>query len=169
MVKREQATNTADIQSAAERREAEAQLRTLIDKIAPAHGRVISAMRRRLQKRLPAAHELVYEYRAWFVISYSPSERGHEGVLVIRANADGVKLCFNRGKELPDPSKLLRGSGGLARSMEVESAAALASPAVARLIDEAIGHNPVPFAHEGRGSVVFRSASVAKGRRRTPA
>jgi hypothetical protein len=45
----------------------------------------------------------VYEYRDWFVISYSPNERGYEGVLVIRASANGVGLYFNRGKELPDP------------------------------------------------------------------
>ena len=64
-----------------------------------------------LRKRLPTAHEVVYEYRDCFVISYSPNERGYEGVLAIRASADGVKLYFNRGKGLPDPEKLLQGSG----------------------------------------------------------
>ena len=72
-------------QSAAARRSAEAQLRTLIAKFAPAHLRLIGAMRRSLRKRLPTAHEVVYEYRDWFVISYSPNERGYEGVLAIRA------------------------------------------------------------------------------------
>ena len=70
-------------QSAAARRSAEAQVRTLIAKFAPAHLRLIGAMRQRLRKRLPTAHELVYEYRDFFVISYSPSERGYEGVLAI--------------------------------------------------------------------------------------
>src|SRR6516162_5198715 len=97
-------------QSAAERRSAEAQVRTLIDTFAPAHLRLIGTMRRSLRKRLPTAHELVYEYRDWFVISYSPNERGYEGVLAIRGSADGVKLYFNRGKELPDPEELLQGS-----------------------------------------------------------
>lgn len=96
-------------QSAVERRSAEAQVRTRITKIAPAHLGLVSAMRRWLQKRLPTAHELVYEYRDWFVISYSPSERGNEGLLAIRADADEVRLCFNYAKELPDPEKLLRG------------------------------------------------------------
>lgn len=156
-------------QATAARRSADAQLRTLIAKVAPAHLRLIGAMRRRLQKRLPTAHELVYEYRDWFVISYSPSERGYEGVLVIRASADGVKLCFNRGKELPDPSKLLRGSGKQVRSIDVENAATLARPAVACLIEEAINRNPVPFARAGRGSLVIRSASVAPPRPHRPA
>ena len=68
-------------QSAAERRSAEAEVRALIAKFAPAHLRLIGAMRRSLRKRLPTAHELVYEYRSWFVISYSPNEHGYEGVL----------------------------------------------------------------------------------------
>ena len=83
-------------QSAVARRSAEAQLRTLIAKFAPAHLRLIGAMRRSLRKRLPTAHEVVYEYRDCFVISYSPNEHGYEGVLAIRASADGVKLYFNR-------------------------------------------------------------------------
>src|SRR6202166_3496569 len=125
-------------QSAVARRSAEAQLRTLIAKFAPAHLRLIGAMRRWLRKRLPTAHEVVYEYRDWFVISYSPNERGYESVLAIRASANGVKLYFNRGKDLPDPAKLLRGSANLVRSIDVDGAATLALPAVARLIDEAI-------------------------------
>src|SRR5947209_8884466 len=155
-------------QSAALRRSAEAQLRTLIAKFAPAHLRLIGAMRRWLQKRLPTAHEVVYEYRDWFVISYSPNEHGYEGVLAIRASANGVKVYFNRGKELPDPAKLLQGSGKQTRSINLESASTLARPAVAALIDEAIARNRVPFASVGRGSVVIRSAS-AKQRRRRPA
>src|SRR5262249_3651572 len=67
-------------QSAAERRSAEAQLRTLIDKFAPAHLRLVGAMRRRLRKRLPTAHEVVYEYRDWFVISYSPNDLGYRHI-----------------------------------------------------------------------------------------
>ena len=156
-------------QSAVARRSAEAQLRTLIAKFASAHLRLIGAIRRWLRKRLPTAHEVVYEYRDWFVISYSPNEHGYEGVLAIRGSANGVKLYFNRGKELPDPAKLLQGSGSQVRSIDVEGASTLARPEVASLIDEAIARNLVPFARAGRGSVVIRSASAKKRRRRRPA
>ena len=141
-------------QSAVARRSAEAQLRTLIAKFAPAYLRLIAAMRRWLRKRLPTAHEVVYEYRnlGAVVISYSPNEHGYEGVLAIRASADGVKLYFNQGKDLPDPAKLLQGSGNQVRSIDVEGASTLARPAVVRLIDEAIARNRVPFARAGRGS-----------------
>jgi hypothetical protein len=98
----------------------------------------------------------VYEYRDCFVISYSPSEHGYEGVLVIRGSADDVKLYFNFGKGLPDPEKLLRGSAKLVRWIEVEDASTLARPAVTRLIDEAIARSPTPFARTGRGSVIIR-------------
>ena len=156
-------------QSAVERRSAEAELRTLIAKFAPAHLGLIVAMRRWLRKRLPTACEVVYEYRDCFVISYSPNDHGYEGVLGIRASADGVKLFFNHAKELPDPAKLLQGSGNQCRSIDLEGASTLARPEVARLIDEAIARNRVPFARAGRGSVVIRSTSAKQRRQRRPA
>ena len=162
-------TSQMSTQSAVARRSAEAQLRGLIAKFAPAHQRLIGAMRRSLRKRLPTAHEVVYEYRDCFVISYSPNERGYEGVLAIRASANGARLYFNRGKELPDPARLLRGSGKQVRSIHVDGASTLARPAVARLIEEAIARNRVPFARTGRGPVVIRSASAKQRRRRRPA
>ena len=159
-------TSQPTTRSAVERRAAEAQLRAIIAKFAPTHVRLIGAMRRRLRKRLPTAHEIVYEYRDFLVTSFSPSEHGYEGVLTIRADADGVRLYFNRGKELPDPAKLLQGKGGQVRWISVESAPTLARPQVARLIDEAIAANRVPFARAGRGSVVIRPASTKSRRRK---
>jgi hypothetical protein len=153
-------------ESAVARRSAETHLRALIAKFAPAHLRLIGAMRRWLRKRLPTAHEVAYEYRDWFVISYSPNERGYEGVLAIRASANGVSLYFNRGKELSDPAKLLQGSGKQTRSINLEGATTLARPEVTCLIDEAIARNPVPFALAGRGSVVIRSASTEQRRKK---
>lgn len=147
-------------QSAAARRAAEAELSRLIAKFAPAQEKLLGVMRRWLLKRLPTAHEVVYEYQnlGAVVISYSPNERGYEGVFGIRATADDVKLYVNQGKGLPDPDKLLQGSAN-ARWILVEGASTLARPAVARLIEEAIARNRVPFAPTGRGSVVIRSKS----------
>src|SRR6266404_3305366 len=101
-------TSQLSTQSAMARRSAEAELRGLIAKFAPAHQRLLGATRRWLRKRLPTAHEVVYEYKDFFVISYSPNERGYEGVIAIRTSANDVRLYFNRGKELPDPAKLLQ-------------------------------------------------------------
>ncbi len=162
-------TSQPSTQSAAERKSAEAEVSRLIAKFAPAHERLVGAMRRSLRKRLPTAHEVVYEYRDCFVISFSPSEHGYEGVFVIRGSAKGVQLYFNRGKGLPDPEKLLQGSANVVRFIPVESASTLARPAVARLIDAAIAGNAVPFARNGRGPVVIRAAAAKKRPRRRPA
>ncbi len=162
-------TSELSTQSAVARRSAEAELRRLIAKFSPAHQRLVGAMRRWLRKRLPTAHEVVYEYKDFFVISYSPNERGYEGVFAIRASAKGVRLYFNRGKELPDPAKLLQGSGKQTRSIDLEGASTLARPEVARLIEEAIARNRVPFGRTGRGPVVIRSVSAKQRRRRRPA
>jgi hypothetical protein len=147
----------ASPQSAVARRSAEAQLRTLTAKFASTHLQLISAVRKWLRKRLPTAHEVVYEYRDFCVISISPNDHGYEGVFAIRASANGVKLYFTNGKELPDPAKLLRGSGKQTRWMNLEAASTLALPEVTQLIEEAIAHNCVPFAHAGRGQVIIRS------------
>ena len=145
-------------QSATERRAAEAELSSLVERYAPEHQRLVAAMRRSLQKRLPTAHEVVYEYgnQGAVVVSFSPTEHGYDGVLAIRGSADGVKLYFNQGKDLPDPEKLLQGSSRT-RWIHMQSARALARPEVASLIEEAIARNSVPFASAGRGSVVIRS------------
>ncbi len=155
-------------QSAATRRAAEAELRALITKFAPAHQQLIGAARRWLQKRLPTAHEVVYEYRDFFVISDSPNEHGYAGVFAVRADAEGVKFYFNSGKGLPDPEKLLQGSGNQTRWIPVESASVFARPAVAHLIEAAIARNPVPFAPTGRGPVTIRSTSAKRAGGTTP-
>lgn len=153
-------------QTAVARRLAEATLSGLVAKVAPGHRRLIGTMRRWLRKRLPSAHELVYEYRDFLVISYSPNEHGYEGVLALRAAASGVSLWFHHGDELPDPERLLLGSGKQTRSIHLESASTVARPAVARLVDVAIARNRVPFTVTGRGPVVIRSASASKRRSR---
>jgi hypothetical protein len=159
-------TSPLSTQSAVARRSAEAQLRGHIAKLAPGHQQLVGSARRWLRKRLPTVHEVVYEYRDCFVISCSPNDRGYEGVFAIRASADGVKLYFNRGKGLPDPAKLLRGTGTQTRWIHLEGASTLARPEVARLVDEAIARNRVPFARTGRGPIVIRSEPVKPRQRR---
>lgn len=162
-------TSKLNSQSAAARRAAEAQLRALVAKCAPAHQRLTGALRRWLRKRLPAAHELVNEYSDCEFISDAPDERGYEGVLAVRASANGVRLYINRGKGLKDPEKLLPGAGKQARWMTVEGMSTRARPAVVDLSDEARARNRIPFASIGRGPMVIRSEVTKPRRRRRPA
>lgn len=147
-------------QSPAQRREAQAQLRALVEKVVPSKSKLIADLRRALRKAMPTAHELVYEYRDSLVMSFSPSDAGYEGVVAIRAGADGARLYFGRGKELKDPTKLLQGSGNATRWMSIESAATLRHADVAHLIDQATALGRVPFARSGKGAVLIRSAPI---------
>jgi hypothetical protein len=158
------AEDAAAPQSKVARQAAEASLRALIAEFAPAHARLVGAARKFLMERLPTACEVVYEYRDFIVISYSPNEHGYEGVFALRAGAQGVVLYFNQGKTLPDPAKLLQGSGKQVRSIDLEGAGTLARPDVAKLIDAAIASNPVPYAAAGRGALLIRPTAASKRR-----
>lgn len=150
--------------SATERRTAEAELRRLVAKFAPDQARLTATTRTWLRKRLPTACEIVYEYRDCFVISFSPSEHGYQGLCGVRGSAEGIRLYFTAGKGLPDPEKLLRGTAN-ARYIELEGASTLARPAVVRLFAEALARNRVPFARTGRGPVVL-SPTLAKAKKK---
>lgn len=154
-------TQPAASQSPADRKSAESQVRNLITKFAPDQLKLVTAARNAIQERLPNANELAYEYRSWFVLSFSPSEHGHEGVLAIRGDSDGIKFYFNHGKSLPDPEKLLQGSATV-RYIDLESASTLTRPAVVALIEAAIAHNKIPFAKSGQGSIILRLAGAKK-------
>jgi hypothetical protein len=147
---------------------AEVQLKAFVRKFDSKHQMLIRATRRWLRRRLPTAHELVYDNYNFFVIGYSATGRPSDAVLSIAASARGVGLCFTYGKALPDPQKLLRGSGNQTRSIHLDSASALARPAMVRLIDEAVKRSRVQFSRSGKGVLVIRSISAKqRPRRRT--
>ena len=144
-------------QSAAKRRAAESQITALLNRHAPDHVRLMSALRKAIRTRLPSAYEIVYEYADNVTISYSPNDKGYAGVLALRASADEVRLYFNQGKGMPDPEKLLQGSAKLVRYIPIEAAAALKRPAVAALIETALARSPIPFPKSGDGPVIMQS------------
>ncbi|MBK6753408.1 MAG: hypothetical protein IPG69_07375 [Flavobacteriales bacterium] len=71
---------------------AEAQIAKLISKYEVEDQKLIQAVREFLQKRFPTANELVYDYARNFVIGYSPTAAGSEGIAALSADADGVRL-----------------------------------------------------------------------------
>jgi len=144
------------------------QLAGFIAKFSPEMGRRIRALRAALRRRLPHAHELVYDNYNFFVIGYGPTERPSEAVFSLACQASGVALCFLWGAKLPDPQKLLRGSGNQVRSLKLPDAATLDQPAIAALIAAAIKRAPVPFDPTVRPRLIIKSIS-AKQRPRRPA
>jgi hypothetical protein len=122
-----------------------------------------------VQARFRAAHELVYDNYNFFVIGYCSSERPSDSIVSIAAGANGVGLCFIHGAKLPDPKKILIGSGNQTRFIRLESAAVLDRPEVEALIAAAIAQAKTPLAKTGRGKLIIRSVSTKqRPRRSTP-
>src|ERR1700726_3805978 len=144
----------------------EQQLASFIEKFDSKNAALIRSVRTVLRKRLPAANELVYDNYHFFVIGYCSTERPSDGIVSIAAAANGVGLSFYYGASLPDPLKLLLGSGSQNRFIRIESAATLAHPGVEDLIAAAIAQAERPLPARGRGKLVIRSISKKQKPRR---
>ena len=138
----------------------EKRLTTFIDKFEPKHRALIRTVRNALRRRFPTAHELAYDNYNFFVIGYGPTERPSDCIVSLAAAANGVGLCFIRGADLPDPKKILLGSGKQTRFIRLESAEILKRPEVEALLSAAAADARTPLARHGRGRLVIRSVSV---------
>ena len=147
----------------------EAQLRSFIEKFEPKDQRLIRAVRAAVRKRFPTANELVWDNYNFFVIGYSPTERPTDSIVSIAARANGVGLCFIHGAGLPDPRKLLVGSGKQTRYIRVESANVLKHRDIEALVAAAIARAKTPLPAMGRGKLIIRSVAAKQrpGRRPT--
>jgi hypothetical protein len=108
----------------------------------------------------------VYDNYNFFVIGYCSTERPSDCIVSIAAGANGVGLAFYYGATLPDPHKLLQGSGSQNRFIRIESVATLARPEVEALIAAAIAQGKNPLAKSGKGKLIIRSISVKQRPRR---
>ncbi len=141
------------------------QLRACIERLDPQLRKTVRSVRAALRKRFPTANELVYDYGTSLVISYSPTERGIEGLVALSARGTVLSLYFQRGLELPDPTRVLKGSGRATRSLEVPSADRLAEPEVEALLAAAEVLAPVSLPARGRGRLLFKPTAAQKRRR----
>src|SRR3954451_13113239 len=146
----------------------EAQRRSYIDSLDPKNQKLIRSVRAAVRKRFPTANELAYDYRHALVIGYAPADRGIDAIVAIRASATGVSLYFSQGPQLPDPKRLLRGSGKQTRFIQVEAASQLAHPDVEALIAATIDQARIPLPSKGKGSLMIKSDVAEKPPRRRP-
>lgn len=123
-------------------------------------------MRKALRKRFPTANEIVYDNYNFFVIGYGPTERPSDAILSMAAGANGVGLCFLYGARLPDPTKLLLGSGNQTRFIRLDSVDVLERPAVKALISAAEAKAKALFPKTGKGKLIIRSISAKQRPRR---
>lgn len=145
----------------------EKQLAEFIAKFTPEMATRIRAARAKMRKRIPQALELVYDNYNFFVIGYGPSEKAGDAIFSLAAQAKGLSLCFLQGARLPDPKRLLRGSGNVVRNIRLETADTLDLPEVDALIGAALERAKAPLSPQGRHRLIIKSIS-AKQRPRRP-
>jgi len=133
------------------------------DEIADLADKILGEMR----KLYPTALELVYDNYNALAIGFGPTERSSEAIFSIAMFPRWVSLFFLQAKGLPDPEKILRGNGSVARHVVLPSPAMLYTPAVQDLMREAVTRAKVPLDPRAKHRLIIKSVS-AKQRPRRP-
>ena len=144
------------------------QLAGFVAKFDPAIGSLVRSARAVLRKRLPTAIELVYDNYNALAIGFASTERTSDVIVSLAVYARGVNLYFMYGARLPDPRRLLKGSGNQGRFVPLEHVTVLDTPAVQALLRAAVRHAKTPLPSVGRGYTVIRSVSAKQRPRRPP-
>lgn len=146
-------------------------LNRFIARYPPEIARLARGALARMRKRLPTAHQLVYDNYNACAIGFSPTERASDVVFSIALYPRRVSLFFLQAMKshLQDPEKLLQGSGSLVRFIPLDSPAQIDSAAVQRLMKQATAAAKVPLGRTGKGKLIIKSISaVQRPRRPTP-
>ncbi len=143
------------------------QLAGFIAKFDPTVAKLIRSARLALRKRFPTAHELVYDNYNFLAIGFGSTERTSDCIVSLASYAKGVSLFFYYGAKLPDPHKLLQGSGNQVRFIRLESAAILAKPQVEELLSAAVAQAETALPKTGRGRLIIKSISAKQRPRRS--
>ena len=146
----------------------ENQLAGFIARYTPEIGALAQAVLARMRARLPGAIELVYDNYNALAIGFGPTERTSDTIFSIALYPRWVSLFFLRGADLPDPQKLLKGSGKVVRHIVLGSAVDLDKPAINALMKRALKCAAKPINGTSPGRIVIKSIS-AKQRPRRPA
>jgi hypothetical protein len=146
----------------------ELELESYIDRLDSKHQKLMRSVRAAVRKRFPTATELAYDYASHVVIAYSATNRAIDAILALDGRADGVRLYFMHGPQLPDPKRLLRGAGSQARFFQVEAASQLAHADLKALIAAAVAKSTTPMPAKGKGALIIKLTAAKKRAQRKP-
>ncbi|MFN0125047.1 MAG: hypothetical protein ACKV2V_31475 [Blastocatellia bacterium] len=142
------------------------QLAEFIDRYTPEIAARARACLARMRVRLPGAVELVYDNYNALAIGFGPHEKRGDILFSITLYPRWVSLFFMYGAGLPDPEKVLKGSGSQVRHIVIDDPADLDKPAVQALLAEAIRRADVQIDETQSGRLVIKSISPKQQPRR---
>jgi hypothetical protein len=146
---------------------AEGDLQGFIDRYTPEIATLARACLKKMRAKLPGAVQLVYDNYNALAIGFSPSERASDAIFSIVLYPRWVTLFFLQGAGLPDPNKLLKGSGKVVRHIVLAAAEDLDKPAIQALMTIALNRARAPIDSAAPGNLEIRAIS-AKQRPRRP-
>lgn len=145
----------------------ESQLDAFLDKYTPEVGTIARGCLKKMRSRLPGATQIAYDNYNALAIGFGPSETASEAIFSIVLYPRYVTLFFLQGARLPDPKRLLQGSGKIVRHIRLELPTDLDQPAIRELMLNALQSAKRPIDHTAPGGLVIKSVS-AKQRPRRP-
>jgi hypothetical protein len=142
------------------------QVEAFIRKFDPAVAKLARTARSAMRKRFPTAVELVYDNYNALAIGFGSTERVSDVIVSVAVYARGVNLYFMYGRSLPDPKKLLQGSGNQGAFIRFTDVSILDNPDVDALLTAATKRMKPPLPSSGRGYSIVKSISAKQRPRR---
>ncbi len=145
-----------------------AQLGGFLARYTPDIARRTRAILTAMRKRLPGATEMVYDNYNALVIGFGPSARTSDAPFSIAVYPRWVTLFFLKGATLPDPGRILKGSGTTVRHMVLDGPHTLDLPAVRGLMRDALRRARPTIDPAAKRVLVIKSVSARQRPRRPP-
>jgi hypothetical protein len=145
----------------------QAQLDGFIDKFTPEVALLTRKLIDKMKARVPGATIMVYDNYNALAIGFGPSDRAGKAVLSLAVMPRWVTLCFLFGAGLPDPHRLLNGSGSRVRHVRLHAAEDFDDPRVQDLVAAALDRSEPPINPTREHQLIIKSIS-GKQRPRRP-
>ncbi|MBK5292024.1 MAG: DUF1801 domain-containing protein [Acidobacteriia bacterium] len=143
------------------------QLDSFIRKYNPDIAALARTCLKKMRARLPGAIQLVYDNYNALAVGFGPSAKASQAVFSLVLYPRWVSLFFLQGASLPDPNKMLKGTGSRVRHIVIEKAADLDQPAIQDLMNVALQSAKQAIDPTASGGLIIQSIS-AKQRPRRP-
>jgi hypothetical protein len=120
----------------------------------------------KVREIVPHAMILVYDNYNALAIGFAPDERASTAIISLALYPKWVRLFFLQGAGLPDPHRLLDGTGKRVRSRILASPEDLDQPEMRALISTALARAKVPIEAANESRVIIKAVAETQRPRR---